>query len=86
MNKSNTTVTSNGLNPSAATSAKGGKSKDATKASAKDLTTLVVDFREDKSTPAKAVNAFSKKVADLLNSNALSSEEKLAAEIGRAHV
>jgi|MDSZ01.2.fsa_nt_gb hypothetical protein len=79
MSKSNTTVTSNGLNPSAATSAKGGKSKDATKASAKDLTTLVVDFRQDKSTPAKAVNAFSKKVADLLNSNALSSEEKLAA-------
>ena len=83
MNNSNTTV-ANGLNPSAATTAKGGKpkvgkSKDATKASAKDLTTLVVDFREDKSTPAKAVNAFSKKVADLLNSNAVSPEDKVKA-------
>ena len=78
MSKSNTTV-ANGLNPSTATSAKGGKSKDATKASAKDLTTLVVDFRQDKSTPAKAVNSFSKKVADLLNSNSLTAEEKLQA-------
>ena len=79
MSKSNTTVPREGLNPSAATSAKGGSKNDATKASAKDLINLVLDSREDKLTPSKAVNAFNKRIADLLNSSALSSEEKLAA-------
>lgn len=80
MNNSNTTVTPKGLNPSAATakSGKGKSNKDATKATAKDLIGIVLSSREDKTSPSKAVNAFNKRIADLLSSNALSNEEKLA--------
>jgi len=74
MSNSNTTVARKGQN----TSVKA-LNGNATKASARDLGKLVIAFRGDKKTPAKAVNAMSRVAADLLNSSAMTVEERQAA-------
>lgn len=77
-----TTVAQSGLNPSAkkVASAKTGKSsKDATKATARDLPVLVTSFRDDKSTPNKAVSAFNRSTAGVLTNSGLESAAKLEA-------
>ncbi|MDP6999079.1 MAG: hypothetical protein QF569_23580 [Candidatus Poribacteria bacterium] len=71
MSKSVATVTRKGRNISA--------KSNATKASARDLGKLVVMFRNDKKTPAKAVNAMNRVAADILSVTAMTVEERQAA-------
>jgi len=74
MNNSNTTVARKSRRTSAAN-----LPGNATKASAKDLSKLVIEFRDDKKTPSKAVNAMNRVVSTILDNNSLSSVEKAAA-------
>lgn len=77
-----TIVAQSGLSPSAKSLAsKTGKKsgKDATKATARDLPVLVTGFRDDKSTPNKAVSAFNRSSAGVLTNSGLDSAAKLEA-------
>ena len=67
MTTSNTTV-----------SAPSTKSRNATKGSAKLLTTIVLSHREDKETASKAVNALSKSVGNVLHGMGTMDEKKVA--------
>jgi hypothetical protein len=72
MNNSNATVTpKKGRRHSAAN-----LSGNATKASAKDLSKIVMEFRNDKKTPGKAINAMNRVFSNVLDTSSMDIEGK----------
>ena len=79
MSISNTTVTRKSRRTSVTN-----LSGNATKASAKDLSKLVMDFRDDKKTPGKAINAMNRVVSNILDTSSMDAEGKQAALVAAA--
>ena len=79
MSNSNTTVTRKGRLSSAAN-----LTGNATKASAKDLSTLVMGYRDDKKTPGKAINAMNRVVSNILDTSSMDSKGKQVALVAAA--
>ena len=80
MSNSNTTVTRKSRNRSAENLG------NATKASARDLSKLVMDFRDDKKTPGKAINAMNRVVSSTLDTSSLDVQGKQDALVAAAEI